>query len=420
MSVYVIGLYMSAFGRLPQTSVKDLAQEGVEGALADAGLEHGLDLDGVWFANSAMGAVGQGSIRGQAALSRSFDDKRLAIGTPVVNVENACASASTAFHGAYRDIVSGQARVTLALGLEKLFRPTEDDADKAQSLQGFSAGADMLEPERWISYYRDIAASLGSSFELGGDRSPFMDTYALQARWAMRWRGLKIEHLAAAAAKAHDMGALNPKAQYRFRMTPEEVLADRMVSAPLTRAMCAPIGDGVAAALLCDETTWRRLDEHMRARALRVRACVMEGGYYRAPESPGLIERASIRAYAISGTAPTDIGVAEVHDATSYGEIHIPEALGLCARGEAGALALAGETRPGGAMPINPSGGLVSRGHPVGATGLAMIYELGSQLRREAGERQTRDPEFGLAYNGGGSMGFDEAVGVITILEAVG
>lgn len=417
-AAYIIGIHMSAFGRWPQTSFKDLAAEGVAGALADAGLEHGREVDGIWFANSAMGAAGQGSIRGQVALSRLFDGGQLAVGTHVVNVENACASASTALHGAIRDILSGQARIVLALGLEKLFRPIQDDADKARSLKGFSAGADMLEPDRWINYYRDVAASLGLSFVLGPDRSSFMDTYALQARWAMRWRGLKIEHLAAAAAKAHDMGALNPKAQYRFRMTPEEVLADRVVSAPLTRAMCAPIGDGVAAALLCDEMTWRGLDAQVRARALRVRACVMEGGHYRAPESPGLIERAAARAFAASGAAPGDIDVAEVHDATSYGEIHIPEALGLCPRGEAGPLALAGETRPGGVMPINPSGGLVSRGHPVGATGLAMIYELGSQLRNEAGERQTREPQLALAYNGGGSMGFDEAVGVVTILEA--
>lgn len=416
-SVYLIGVYMSAFGRWPETSFKALAGEAVAGVLADAALEHGRDVDGVWFANSGMGSVGQGSIRGQAALSRMFDEGHLRVGAPVVNVENACASASTALHGAYRDILSGQSRMVLALGLEKLYRPVKNDAEKARVLQGFSAGADMLEPERWTNYYRDVAANLGARFELGPERSPFMDTYALQALWAMRKRGLKAEHLAAAAAKAHDMGALNPKAQYQFRMTPEAVLADRIVSPPLTRAMCAPVGDGAAAAILCDEATLRGLDARVRARALRVRACVMGGGHYRAPDEPGLIDRIGARVFSADTFTARDIDVAEVHDATSYGEIHIPEALGLCPHGEAGPLALAGETRPGGAMPINPSGGLVSRGHPVGATGLAMIVELGAQLRGEAGARQVRDPKLALAYNGGGSVGFDEAVGVVTVLE---
>lgn len=415
--VHIIGLYMSAFGRQPDVSIKALATEALEGVLLDAGLAHGREIESVWFANSGMGAWGQGSIRGQAALSGAFDDGRLGVGTPVVNVENACASASTALHGACRDILSGQSRLVLAMGVEKLYRPMKDEAEKEQLLQTFSAGADMLEPDRWIQYYKDVAAGLGARFELGAGRSPFMDTYALQALWAMRHRGLKIEHLAAAAAKAHEMGALNNRAQYRFRMTPDEVLADRVVSAPLTRAMCAPVGDGAAAAILCDDETFRALDARVRARAVRVRACVMAGGHYRAPGAPGLIEGIAARVFVAGQVTPSDIDVSEVHDATSYGEIHIPEALGLCAEGEAGPLAAAGETKPAGAMPLNPSGGLVSRGHPVGATGLAMIAELGAQLRGEAGARQTRDPRLALAYNGGGSVGFDEAVGVVTILE---
>ncbi len=419
-SVYLIGLYMTGFGRRPDASFKAMAGETVEGVLHDAGLAHGCDIDGIWFANSGMGSAGQASIRGQAALSLLFDSARLRVGTPVVNVENACASASTALYGACGDILSGRSRLVMALGLEKLPPSLKGEADKAEVLRSFRAGADVLEPERWTDYFKDVAAALGTSFELGPGRSPFMDTYALQARWAMRERGLKVEHLAAAAAKAHDMGALNPKAQYRFVMTPEEVLADRIVSAPLTRAMCAPLSDGAAGALLCDEATLRALDERVRARALKVRACAMEGGHYREPDAPGLIERLAERVFAGRGFGAGDIDVAEIHDATSYGEIHIPEALGLCARGEAGPLALAGETRPGGMAPINPSGGMVARGHPVGATGLAMIFELGAQLRGEAGERQTRAPALALAYNGGGSMGFDEAIGLVTVLERAG
>jgi acetyl-CoA acetyltransferase len=182
--------------------------------------------------------------------------------------------------------------------------------------------------------------------------------------------------------------------------------------------MCAPIGDGVAAAILCDEATFAGLDASTRARAVRVKASILAGGDNRAPSEPGVLERAAAYAFKAAKISPADIDVTEVHDATSYGEIHIPEALGLCARGEAGPLALAGETSPLGRMPINPSGGLVCRGHPVGATGLAMIFELTSQLRGESGERQVADARLALAQNGGGVMGFDEAVTAITILEA--
>ncbi|HVK79407.1 MAG TPA: thiolase family protein, partial [Verrucomicrobiae bacterium] len=292
------------------------------------------------------------------------------------------------------------------------------DADRAKALQGFAAGADMLNPETWIGYYQSVAQDLGDRFELGAGRSPFIDTYALQAKWSMKHEGLTREHLAAAAAKAHNLGVLNPRAQYRFAMTAEDVLADRLVSDPLTRAMCAPIGDGVAAAILCDEATFAGLDASTRARAVRVKASILAGGDNRAPSEPGVLERAAAYAFKAAKISPADIDVTEVHDATSYGEIHIPEALGLCARGEAGPLALAGETSPLGRMPINPSGGLVCRGHPVGATGLAMIFELTSQLRGESGERQVADARLALAQNGGGVMGFDEAVTAITILEA--
>ncbi len=418
-SVYLIGVAMSAFGKRPETGFKALAEEGLNGVLADAGLENGQRIQSIWFANSGMGAVGQGSIRGQVCLSNAFNDGRLTPGAPIINVENACASASTALHGAWKDVLSGQARMALAIGLEKLFNPeAKSAADKAKALQSFAAGADMLEPQTWIGYYQKAASDLGLSFGFGPDRSPFIDTYGLQAQWSMRHEGLKREHLAAAAAKAHTIGALNPLAQYRFAMTAEDVLADRMVSDPLTRAMCAPIGDGVAAAIICDAETLATLDDKTRARAVKIRASVLGGGFYRTPEEEGVIELAAARAFAQAGVSPSDIVLAEVHDATTYGEIHIPEALGLCARGEAGALALAGETAPSGRMPINPSGGLVCRGHPVGATGLAMIYELVSQMRGECGARQVPAPALALAQNGGGVMGFDEAVSAITILEA--
>ncbi|TPE60486.1 thiolase family protein [Sandaracinobacter neustonicus] len=417
--VYLIGSHMTAFGKRPDMSFKALANEALEGVLADAGFADGNMIDSIWFANSAMGAVGQGSIRGQVSLSDAFADGRLRIGTPVVNVENACASSSTALNGAWKDILSGQSRCVLAMGLEKLFDPAPaDDAAKAKALGGFMAGADMLEPRNWIDYYKAVGRDLGVPFEIGPGRSPFMDTYAMQAIWHMRHHGSTAWQLAAAASKAHGLGALNPNAQYRFKLTPDEVLADRPVSGPLTRAMCAPIGDGASAALLVSADMLRGLDRRVRERAVRIRASVLEGGSYRRPDEPGCLERAAQRAFAQAGLSARDIGVVELHDATSFGEIHIPESLGLCAKGAAGPLAEAGETGLHGRLPINPSGGLVSRGHPVAATGLAMIHELTSQLRGEAGPRQVPDPRIALAQNGGGVMGFDEAITSVTLLEA--
>lgn len=418
-AAYIIGVYTSAFGKRPETGFKAFADEALDGAVEDCGLGSGADIESIWFSNSGMGAVGQGSIRGQVCLTPAFADGRLSAGVPVVNVENACASGSTALHGAYKDILSGQSRLSLALGVEKLFDPSPDPARKAAALGAFAAGADMIDPGLWIGYYQRAAEGIGQTFEMGPGRSPFMDTYAVQAGWHMKRHGSKVRHLAAAAAKAHNVGALNPNAQYRFPMTIEEVLADRNVSGPLTRSMCAPIGDGAAAAILCSEDVLRGLEPAVRARAVRIRASVLGGGTYRAPDEAGSLERLASRAYAAAAVQPSDIGVVELHDATSFGELHIPEALGLCAPGEAGLLAMSGETGPTGRLPLNPSGGLVCRGHPVGATGLAMIHEVTTQLRGEAAGRQVANPRIGLAQNGGGVMGFDEAVTAITLLEAV-
>jgi acetyl-CoA acetyltransferase len=213
------------------------------------------------------------------------------------------------------------------------------------------------------------------------------------------------------------MGALNPKAQYRFELSPEQVLADRPVSWPLTRAMCSPIGDGAAAALLCSEKALRELPAATRERAVRVRASVLTGGKYRKLDEPGLSRLAAQRAYAAAGLQPSDIDVAEVHDATSFCEIYQAEMLGFCEIGTGGPFVGSGATALGGRIPINTSGGLVSKGHPVGATGLSMVYELTGQLRGECGPRQVRGADIALAENGGGVIGFDEAACAVTLLQ---
>jgi acetyl-CoA acetyltransferase len=212
-------------------------------------------------------------------------------------------------------------------------------------------------------------------------------------------------------------GSLNPKAQYRFRMTKEEVLADRPVSGPLTRAMCAPIGDGAAAAIVCSEDRLGALPAEVRRRAVRIRASAVSGGKHRAPDEPSLSRITGDRAYEMAGVGPEDIGVAEVHDATSFCEIYQLEMLRFCSEGAGGHFVESGATTLGGRLPVNTSGGLVSKGHPIAAAGLSMILEIVAQLRREAEGRQVEGDRIGPVENGGGVIGLEEAVCAVTILE---
>lgn len=279
-------------------------------------------------------------------------------------------------------------------------------------------GIDQFDPEVWMEFYRKAAEEAGKQFSIPGDRSMFMDTYAMQAAHHMKRWGTTARQIAFGASKNHAMGARNPLAQYRFEVTPEQVLQDRLISAPLTRSMCAPIGDGAAAALLCSHRFLAGLPAHVRERAIRVRASVLTGGRYRALDEPGLSSVAARKAYALAGLGPADVDVAEVHDATSFCELYQCEMLGFCEPGQGGPFVASGASSIDGRLPINLSGGLVSKGHPVGATGLSMIHELALQLRREAGERQATRADIALAENAGGVIGFDEAACSVIILQA--
>jgi acetyl-CoA acetyltransferase len=244
-----------------------------------------------------------------------------------------------------------------------------------------------------------------------------MDTYAMQAKYHMWKHGTTQGQIAIGASKNHNFGALNPKAQYQFELTPQQVLEDRMVSYPLTRAMCAPIGDGAAAAILCSTGFLNNLPSEVQNRAVKIKASVLTGGKYRGFDEPGLSKVAADRAYEMAGVSPGDVDVAEVHDATSFCEIFQAEMLGFCPIGQGGKFVESGATMLEGKIPINTGGGLVSKGHPVGATGLSMIYELTTQLRNEAGERQVKSAEWALQENGGGVIGFEEAACSVVILQ---
>jgi acetyl-CoA acetyltransferase len=414
-NVYVIGTACTAFGKQADRSFQDLTREAYLELLADCGLEAGSArlIEQAWFGNCGMGQWGQGGIRGQVAFTPLVEEGLFPERVPMINVEGGCATASFAFHGAYKDILSGQAEVSLALGVEKLVSPD----DPARTAAIFATGIDQLEPQRWHDYYTLAGEQAGKRFETGPGRTVFMDTYAMQAAWHMRHHGTTQRQIAAGAAKNHHHGSLNPKAQYRFELTVDEVLADREISFPLTRSMCSPLGDGAAAALLCSEAALANFPPAVRERAVRIRASELSGGKYRRLDEPGLSRIAADKAYARAGLKPGDIQLAEVHDATSFCEIYQLEMLRLCPDGQGGRFVESGATTLGGKLPVNVSGGLVSKGHPVGATGLSMVYEMCLQLRGEAGPRQVPGASLGLIENGGGVMGFDEAACAVHILE---
>jgi acetyl-CoA acetyltransferase len=405
--VYIVGIGMTRLGKFPVESVKTLSRTAVEAALKDAACT-GEDIDSAWFANTRQGLMeGQNGIRGQCALrSMGFQ------GIPITNVENACASASTAVAQAYAHIRAGLSEVALVVGVDKMFYPDLKD----RMFQAFMGGTDVHLLDQTRVRLSEIGRGVGPASASGiGVHSFFMDIYAAFARLHMRLYGTTIEQIAAAAAKNHKHSTLNHLSQYQLDMTLEEVLNDKLITWPLTRAMCAPISDGAAAAVLCGEASLKRFG---RKRAVRIAAIAVGSSSDHDPED---FERhigrlVAIKAYDQAGIGPDDVGVAEVHDACSFAEILQIENLGFCKRGDGGPVTARGDTSLGGRIPVNTSGGLVSKGHPVGATGLIQMHELVAQLRGEAGKRQVENPRYAVAENGGGFWGSEEAATVVTVL----
>ncbi len=405
--IYIVGVGMTAFGKFLDRSVKDMTREAVSEALADAGAAIG-DVDAAFFANAVQSPLeGQHMVGGQIAL-RDMGFERL----PIVNVENACASASTALQLAWAHLKAGLGEVALAVGAEKMFC-----ADKAKMFSVFDGAWDVADLAGIEANLALLAgeASDGANAPGGGERSVFMDLYATMAKFHMRTYGSTQRQIAAACAKNHQHSAHNPLSQYQRAMSVDEVLAARPIVWPLTLPMCAPVSDGAAVALLVRGDALARFD---RSRAVKVLASVVASGVRRRPDEAEkhICHIAALKAYDMAGVAPQDISVAEVHDATAFAELVQSENLGFCELGQGGWLAERGATTIGGSIPINPSGGLESKGHPIGATGLAQIYELVLQLRHEAGARQVDRARLAIAENGGGFYGFEEAAACITIL----
>jgi acetyl-CoA acetyltransferase len=386
--VVIGGVGMTPFGKFLERNLKSLAEEAVSLALKDAHVGVN-DVDRVFFGNAAAGVVtGQEMIRAQSSLRNTGLD-----GKPMFNIENACASGSSALNLAWLSVASGQAETALVVGVEKL-----SHEDKAVSFGAFAKAVDLEEP-----LPEGVTTGTGSLF---------MDLYAAKARKWMEKTGAEASDFARVVVKSRHAGSLNPHAQFRKETSVEEVLTSRMVSDPLTLFMCSSIGDGGAAVFICSEAFAAKHD----IRPVYIRASSIVSA--KADGSGELVAvRAARAAYEEAGIGPEDVHVVELHDASAPAELIHYENLGLCAPGDAPKLIRSGDTGIGGRISVNPSGGLLSRGHPVGATGVAQIVELTEQLRGRAGSRQRPGAKVALAENNGGQLAGDSAVALVTILS---
>jgi acetyl-CoA acetyltransferase len=388
--VQVLGVGMTTFGKFLDRGLKDLGGEAIREALGDAGLG-ATDLQAAFVGNAMAGLItGQECIRGQVIL------RGLGLGgLPVYNMENACASASTAFHTAWMAVAGGMYDVVLALGVEKLY-----DEDKKKS---FAALGSAVDREAAAMFAQELNRDRGADAAEGAGerRSVFMDYYASEAREHMARHGTRREDYALVAVKNHTNGSLNPKAQFQRKRTLKEVLAAPMIADPLTRLMCSPIGDGAAAAILVSAEFAR---QHGTSRPVTVAASVLASGAPAMGRDASVVTRAAERAYWMAGVGPDDFDLAEVHDASAPAEIFLYEELSLCAPGAGGRLIADGVTNLGGKLPVNTSGGLLAKGHPVGATGIAQVVEVVEQLRGRAGARQVNEARVALTQNAGGVL----------------
>lgn len=399
---HIIGIGMTPFGRHYNLSVRDMTRMAVDAALKDAGISAD-QVDTVFFANATQGILqNQTMVAGQVALQNTGVRE-----VPIVNVENACATGSTAFKLATTSVRAGESRLALAIGVEKMNMPESPGFD-----QIFTGAYDQDLPGGLEAVLKEMGPTIPDGNV--GDRSVFMDIYAAWARAHMERYGTTQEQIASVAAKNHAHAVGNEYAFYRKAMTVHQVLAGRKLLHPLTVPMCAPLTDGAAAIVVAAGGQVASTSVPIRIRAVEITTT--------APLSDGQVsvpvtKRAAAAAYEKSGIDPEDVDVTEVHDATAFAEIQISEHLGYFAPGEGGRAALRGETKMGGTKPINLSGGLVSKGHPIGATGLSQLAEVVRQLRGHAGDTQYADPQVGLCENGGGFLGREEAVAVVSILS---
>jgi len=388
--VWIRGTGMTRFARHVDRNARDLVEEAVAAALRDAHVDP-RDVRAAYVGNAAAGLMtGQECVRGQVVLRRTA-----LMGVPIVNVENACASASTALHLGWQAVAGGIHDCVVVVGYEKI-----DHRDRRRTDRVINGTMDLAE----------VAELFGA--QAGQERNVYVDVLGASVDEQGRDR-YDRELLALVSVKNRLHGSLNPCAHHQEEVTVEQVLSSPRVGGVLTRMMCAPLSDGAACIVLCAAGFGRA-----RSGGARIAASVLSSGRgddMRRRFSVGLAAR---RAYEMAGIGPEDLDVVELYDATAQSELGLYPHLGLCADGDWARLVRDRVTWLGGRLPVNPSGGLLARGHPIGATGLAQVVELTWQLEGRCGARQVPTARLALAENTGGWMGTDVAACCIHVLQA--
>ena len=379
--VAIVAAGMTRFGELWGSSLRDLFVEAATEALDNARADH---LDAVFVGNMSAGLF-----TGQEHVGALLADQLGMAGVAAARVESACASGGVALRTAFAEVASGLSDLVLAAGVEKM-----------------TDGAEVT----------DVLATAADQEQEAYHGVTFPGLYAMIARAHMEKHGTTEEDLAAVAVKNHRHGALNPRAQFRREVTAQEVMSSSLVAAPLRLLHCSPVSDGAAAVLLCPlDQAKKYTDRPVVIRGSGLATAPMTLARRKDPSFLEAVQKAAERAYTMAGAGPRDVQVAEVHDCFSIAEICCVEALGFVDRGRGGPETRAGFSALGGRLPVNTSGGLKSKGHPVGATGIAQIIEIFEQLRGESGGRQVRGARLGLAQTMGGSG----ASSVVHILQGV-
>jgi len=377
--VWILGASMTRFGRYPDKDLIDLGAEAALAALDDAGVGM-ADMDVLAAGNLAEASSGVGQ-RLQKQIGQT--------GIPVYNVANACATGATAVRCVYLAIRAGEAEMGLAVGLEKMGKA---------GLLGAAARADrkVFTPSGRYGAVMSVEGRLGTTLMPGVFAQAGLE-------YAGQHDGVGFEQFAKVAEKNHAHSTLNPLAQYQKAFSLEEVMHADMVAYPNTLLMCCPTGDGAAAVVLVSEERLRTLPDEQRRRAVRIAASVMTSDPWTEhdqvqPDVNTLTREAARQAYETSGVDPRDLDLVELHDCFATAELIHYDNLGLCAPGEAGKFIDERGPWRDGAIPVNVSGGLISKGHPLGATGVANLYEVATHLRGEAGDRQIPDAKVGLTH----------------------
>jgi len=398
-TVWILGIHMTKFGKHPDSDLVDLASEAALGALGDAGVTMN-DIE-VMAAGNVTG--------GPAGIGQQLQKQIGQTGIPVYNVTNACATGATALRTAIMAIKAGEADLGLAVGVEKL---------SGAGLLGVTGSA-RADGDPWVPEGRfgNVAPMDGW---VGTETMPgVFAQIGMQYLHEHAYSGVPLELFARISEKNHAHSTLNPLAAYTKRMSLDQIMSDVMVAYPNTRPMCSANCDGAAAAVLVSDTALKRLSVEQRRRAVKISASVLTSDPWQEacqvlPDVSTLTRQAAATAYETAGVGPADLDLVELHDCFATAELIHYDNLMLCEPGGAVDLVESGATWRDGRLPVNVSGGLQSKGHPIAATGIANVWEVCQHLRGEGGQRQIEGAKVGLAH----VIGLGSACGVHILEKA--